>query len=61
MKSFAKKVWGLLLAEDGPTAVEYAVLLASVLLVVLAGVAMFGQATSACFEHSRDEINRFAR
>ena len=61
MKSFANTVWRLLRAEDGPTAVEYALLLALVLLAVLAGVVTFGEATNGCFERSRDEINKFVR
>jgi pilus assembly protein Flp/PilA len=61
MRSFASKVWDLFRAEDGPTAVEYAILLALVLLAVLAGVATFGEATNGCFERSRDEINKFVR
>ena len=56
MKSLASSILRLLRAEDGPTSVEYALLLVLVLAAVLAGVTMFGEATNACFEHSRDEI-----
>jgi len=47
-----------LLAEDGPTAVEYAMLLMLIILICLTGITMFGQATSASFERSQNLIRQ---
>jgi Flp pilus assembly pilin Flp len=58
MKSLADKVLLFIRSEDGPAVVEYAVLLLLILLAVLGTVVLFGEATNACFEHSRDEINK---
>ena len=38
MKSFAKKVQRFLKSEDGPTAVEYAVMLALIIIVCLTAI-----------------------
>ena len=58
MNALAREVRRLIRSEDGPTAVEYAVMLALILLVAIASIALFGEATNACFEYSRDEINK---
>lgn len=58
MNSLARKVLRFIRSENGPTAVEYAVMLALILLVAIAGIVGFGEATNACFEYSRDEINK---
>ena len=42
MKSFAKKVQRFLASEDGPTAVEYAVMLALIVIVCLAAIQAIG-------------------
>ncbi len=46
MKNFALKVKRFLVTEDGPTAVEYAVMLALILVVIIAAVANIGGTTS---------------
>ena len=56
MNSLAREVLRFIRSEDGPTAVEYAVMLALILLVAVASIALFGEATNACFEYSRDEM-----
>jgi pilus assembly protein Flp/PilA len=61
MKNFAKKVVRFLASEDGPTAVEYALMLCLILLAALAAIVTFGEATNTCFEYSRDEINNAIR
>jgi pilus assembly protein Flp/PilA len=43
--------------EDGPTAVEYAVMLALIVGVCLVAITTMGQQTSATFEDSNTKIN----
>jgi pilus assembly protein Flp/PilA len=58
MNELVKRALRFIRSEDGPTAVEYAVMLALILLVAVASIALFGEATNSCFEYSRDEINK---
>ena len=46
---FARRVVAFLRKEDGPTAVEYAVMLALIIAVVLAAVANIGGTTSEMY------------
>ncbi|HYW78268.1 MAG TPA: Flp family type IVb pilin [Thermoguttaceae bacterium] len=50
MKSLAKKVQRFLVSEDGPTAVEYAVMLALIVIVCLTAITAVGTAANATFE-----------
>ena len=50
MKALAKKVQRFLVSEDGPTAVEYAVMLALIVVVCLAAVGTIGTNANAKFE-----------
>ncbi len=50
MKNLAKKVQHFLVSEDGPTAVEYAVMLALIVIVCLAAVKSIGESANATFE-----------
>ncbi len=50
MKSFARKVQRFLIAEDGPTAVEYAVMLALIIVVCLTAVTAIGQNANSTFD-----------
>lgn len=43
-------------SEDGPTAVEYAVMLAMIVMVCIAGVALLGQQARDSFVDSNDRI-----
>ena len=43
MKSFAQKIKRFLASEDGPTAVEYAVLLALIIAICIASVKRMGE------------------
>ncbi len=56
MKSLVGKISRFLKTEDGPTAVEYAVILALIILVCFTAIVMLGQQTNTSFEHSSDEI-----
>ena len=49
MKSFTKSVKRFLVSEDGPTAVEYAVMLALIVVVCLAAIQAVGTNASAKF------------
>ncbi len=49
MKSFAKKVQRFLVSEDGPTAVEYAVMLALIVIVCLTAIRSVGTNAAATF------------
>ncbi len=51
MNSFIKSLVQLIQAEDGPTAVEYAVMLALILIVIISAVMLVGQATSTHFNN----------
>jgi pilus assembly protein Flp/PilA len=49
MKNLAKKVQRFLVSEDGPTAVEYAVMLALIVIVCLTAIRAIGTNASATF------------
>jgi pilus assembly protein Flp/PilA len=43
--------------EDGPTAVEYAVMMALIVAVCLGSVALLSQSTAASFDNSASELS----
>ena len=49
MKSFVSSVKRFVLSEDGPTAVEYAVMLALIIVVCLTAIQAIGTNTSTTF------------
>jgi pilus assembly protein Flp/PilA len=49
MKSLAKKVQRFLASEDGPTAVEYAVMLALIIVICLGAITTIGQNANTTF------------
>ena len=49
MKSLAQKVQRFLVSEDGPTAVEYAVMLALIVIVCLTAITAVGTKASTTF------------
>ena len=49
MKNFAKSVKRFLASEDGPTAVEYAVMLALIIVVCLTAITTIGTQANATF------------
>jgi pilus assembly protein Flp/PilA len=49
MKSLAQKVQRFLVSEDGPTAVEYAVMLALIVIVCLTAISSVGTKASSTF------------
>jgi pilus assembly protein Flp/PilA len=54
MKTFFKR---LLVDEDGPTAVEYAVMLALIVVACLTSVGLLATATGESFEASASELS----
>src|SRR3954453_17606955 len=52
MKSLAKKMQRFLVSEDGPTAVEYAVMLALIVVVCLTGIRSIGTKANTTFENT---------
>ena len=55
-ESQMKRFLQLLRDEEGPTSVEYAVMLALILMACVAGITVFGQATGASFDSSSTAI-----
>lgn len=49
MKSLAQKVHRFLVSEDGPTAVEYAVMLALIIIVCLTAISSVGTNAATTF------------
>ena len=60
MKSLAKKVQHFLVSEDGPTAVEYAVMLALIVIVCLTAVSAIGDNANTTFDKIADEMQSAA-
>jgi len=50
MKLLAQKVHRFLVSEDGPTAVEYAVMLALIVIVCLTAIQAIGTNASSTFQ-----------
>ncbi len=56
MKMLAKKVQRFLASEDGPTAVEYAVMLALIVIVCLTAISSIGTNANTTFQNVADSI-----
>ena len=50
MQKFANSVKKFLVSEDGPTAVEYAVMLALIIVVCLAAISTIGSSANSKFQ-----------
>jgi pilus assembly protein Flp/PilA len=57
MKSLALKVQRFLKSEDGPTAVEYAVMLALIIIVCLTAISSIGTNASTTFGNVANSIS----
>jgi pilus assembly protein Flp/PilA len=57
MKSLALKLHRFLKSEDGPTAVEYAVMLALIIIVCLAAISAVGTSSSTTFDNVSKSIS----
>ncbi len=56
MKNLALKVQRFLVSEDGPTAVEYAVMLALIVIVCLTAIKSIGTNASATFDNVATQL-----
>lgn len=56
MRRFAAKVKCFLASEDGPTAVEYAVMLALIVIVCLTAIRAVGTNASATFQEAASQL-----
>jgi pilus assembly protein Flp/PilA len=56
MKSLAKKMQRFLVSEEGPTAVEYAVMLALIVIVCLAAIQAVGTNSRDTFQAVADQL-----
>ena len=52
----AKRVHRFLVSEDGPTAVEYAVMLALIVIVCLTAISAIGTNANTTFQSVADEL-----
>lgn len=57
MRRFLNGVQEFLAAEDGPTAVEYAVMLALIIVVCIAAVRVIGNKASQTFSYVGGQLN----
>jgi len=56
MRQFAKSVVKFIKTEDGPTAVEYAVMLALIIVVCIATITALGQNANATFDTVKNAL-----
>ncbi len=57
MKSIITKVQRFLKSEDGPTAVEYAIMLALIVVVCLTAIQAIGTNANSAFEDIASDLN----
>jgi len=57
MRKFALATWSFLVAEDGPTAVEYAVMMAMIIMVCFVAIMTFGTKTNSLFQNAASSIH----
>ncbi|MAV38109.1 MAG: Flp family type IVb pilin [Planctomycetaceae bacterium] len=57
MKRFADKVRRFVVSEDGPTAVEYAVMLALIIVVCLAAITTVGESANDTFQNVANQLS----
>ena len=56
MSKFLEKAKAFLKSEDGPTATEYAVLLALIMIAVIVAVRLLGERVRDTFQAAADEM-----
>jgi len=57
MKSLISNVKHFLVSEDGPTAVEYAVMLALIVIVCLSTISAIGTNANTTFQNVADQLD----
>jgi pilus assembly protein Flp/PilA len=60
MKAIAKRLIGFLKKEDGPTAVEYAVMLALIIVVCLTAIGTLGSQANSTFSTTGNKLKAAA-
>lgn len=61
MTNFAKKIERFLVSEDGPTAVEYAIMAALVGVVVITGAGLLGTSLNSVFTRIQTKLDAVAK
>jgi pilus assembly protein Flp/PilA len=61
MKSFITKVQKFMKSEDGPTAVEYAIMLALIVIVCLTAIQAVGTTANTAFQDIVTEMGTLGR
>ncbi len=56
MKAFVKRAKDFLVSEDGPTATEYAVMLALIIVVALGAISVLGTKVSTVFTNVKTSL-----
>jgi pilus assembly protein Flp/PilA len=56
MRQLVSGIARFVVSEDGPTAVEYAVMLSLILMLCIAGVRSFGSATGTMFSNISNSV-----
>jgi len=56
MKALARRFRDFLVSEDGPTATEYAVMLALIIVVAIAAITLLGQNVDATFDTVNTDV-----
>lgn len=57
MKALVKRAKEFLVSEDGPTATEYAVMLALIIVVALGAISVLGTKVSAVFNNVKASLD----
>jgi pilus assembly protein Flp/PilA len=57
MSKFASTAWSFFKSEDGPTAVEYAVMMALIIMVCFAAIASLGSTTGSALQNAANSIH----
>jgi pilus assembly protein Flp/PilA len=57
MSKLVNSVKNFLVSEDGPTAVEYAIMLALIVIVCIGAVQSIGQSANSKFNAANDALN----
>ncbi|MBI1315092.1 Flp family type IVb pilin [bacterium] len=56
MRTLGDSVRRFLLSEDGPTSVEYAVMMMVIFLIVIGAIGSVGQTTAAIFQNNANRL-----
>lgn len=56
MKALKERIHSFIVAEDGPTATEYAVMLALIIIVALGAITLLGEKVQAIFTNVEGQL-----